>query len=380
MRAKAIAAAACAGFVAICGASGAWGAPACRDTGSAAVTDVWFDTSDQTVVKGLAVSLQLGLSPASSPSEDVEKNRDACRRGEFSVGKDHWEIFGDDKDSPPRWAIGPDRKRIVYLAIVPDPIEAAAWSDKSRVDPKLPADFKKALYVVAVAEGDRRLIHHFSRVIPDDYHLAGYFKAALAPDAKPLAVYDAKTGQADLGGLDAAQAPVNSGNKGGELLRLTSPDGTYFIPLSDGSARHTPSGFVCPVKIGKFERKDMSVLNPADGGRDVMCRYFSDKSWFSVFDTRFDDGTLEEVFAGYLKEAQGQTPVASTLPPPGDVKVDLPVKSAFWLGQEGARQGMWVARKGAWYIEVRVTYVAGDETAVAAFAQTMFDLLSKPGG
>lgn len=163
-----------------------------------------------------------------------------------------------------------------------------------------------------------------------------------------------------------------------DLQKMSAPDGTYFIAVGDGSARHAASGLVCPTRIGKYERKSMAVLNPADGGRDVMCQFYSDTSWFSVFNTRVDDGSLEDVFDGYVKEAYGQRPPEQTLEAPGPVRTDLPVKSAFWVGNDGNRQGMWVARKGRWYLEARVTYTAGEEADVASFAQAIFDLVSRP--
>jgi hypothetical protein len=360
------------------GAAGvASAAPACHDQGFVNVTDMSFNPKDETVMRGLSAGLQLALEPASFPAEDIAKAHDACRRGEFTVGRDHWEIFGDDKDTPPRWAVGPDRKRIVYLAAMPDPLEAAAWAKKYEADPKTEAKFSGFLYAVVVSDGDGRLVYHVSRVVPDDYHLALLMKAALSGEAAPMAVLNAKTHQVDLSGIEKA-ASAGSGPAGAaKPSRFKTADGTYFVGLADGSVRHVPSSLVCPAKIDSYARLDMSVMNPADGGRDVFCRFFAEKSWFSVFATRFDGSTLQDVFNGYLKDAQANTPQARILAPPGRVSTDLPMQSAFWLGTEGASQGLWVARKGDWYFEIRATYTPGEEAKAAAFAQKMLDLLAR---
>jgi hypothetical protein len=163
-------------------------------------------------------------------------------------------------------------------------------------------------------------------------------------------------------------------------IRMKAPDGTYFTTDADGAARHAPSGLVCPVEVAGFKRGDLAVLDPAEGGTDVLCRFFSGKSWFSVFETRFMNTTLEQVFASYVKEAQGQAGSTPALDPPVQIQSSLPIRSAFWVDDKGSRQGMWVARHGDWYIELRVTWVEGDDAKVAAFAQAMFALLDKTPG
>jgi hypothetical protein len=357
----------------------AWTADAmaadCSDPGSANVTDLSFSKDDATILKGLTVAIQLGLQPKSFPADDIEKNKAACRRGTFTARGETFQIFGDDKDSPPRWAIGADPKRIAYEVLLPDPAQAADWYDKYQRDPKTPADFSKRLYALVITDGDRRLIYQFSRVLPDNYHLAQNMRATLDGKWSPVAVLDAATGEVDLSNIGKAGVrPLTGEATPSPLMRMAQPDGVYFVSDPGGGVHHTPSGLVCPAEVAGYKRVDMSVFKPEDGGVDLLCRYFSAKSWFSVFETKIPDSSIDKVFADYLKDAQAQTPVAGALPPPADIPS---VRSAFWTGHEGARQGMWVARKDDWYLEVRVTWSEGDEANVAAFTRAIFALEPK---
>ena len=342
-------------------------APACRDSGDANVSEMSFDAKDPKVAKGLDIGLQLALTPPSFPAEDIAKNKNACLRGDFMVGNERWQIYGDDKDQPTRWATGATSSRVVFLAAVPDPVQAADWYDKYQKDPKTPATFKGTLYVIVVADGDTRTVYQFSRVIPDNYHLAMRMKAALEGTAPQAATMDEKTQEVTLGALGGSQSDTS-------IKRFTDADGTFFVAQADGSIRHPPSGLLCPARIGDYERKDLSVFNPAEGGLDLDCRYFGKTSWVTVFETRFRHSDLDKVFGDYLRDAQAHATFDHDLPPPGAVSTALPMKSAFWLAHDGSRQGMWVAAQGEWFMEIRVTYALGDEAKVAAFAQKVLDL------
>ncbi|HEY3811804.1 MAG TPA: hypothetical protein VGL66_01145 [Caulobacteraceae bacterium] len=351
-------------------ATAAHAAPACHDTGDANVTEMSFNAKDPTVTKGLNIALQLALEPGTFPAEDIAKNKDACLRGEFVVGSERWQIWGDDKDTPSRWAVNDRTQRVVFLAIVPDPAQAAAWFDKYQKDNNTPAQFSDRLLAIVVADGDRRTVYQFSRVIPDDYHLSRRMKAALTGTTPPTATMDIKTGEVSLGVLDT--------NSLADIKAFKEADGTYFFAQADGSARHPPSGLDCPAQIGGFVRKEMRVINPAEHGLDVSCHYYAEKSWFSVFDTRYRGNTLDKVFSDYVRDGHANAPVDHDLPAPGAVSTALPIKSAFWQATDGSRQGVWVAAQGDWYVELRVTYAAGDEAKVTAFVQTMLDRLARP--
>lgn len=373
MRANGLAIATLTGAICFAWAASAIAA-ACHDPGSANVTDLSFNKDDPAILKGLTVAIQLGLEPKSFPADDIEKNNAACRRGTVTAGGETFQVFGDDTDSPPRWAIGPDPKRIAYEVLIPDPEQAADWIDKHQRDPNTPANFSKMLYALAITDGDRRLIFEFSRVLPDNYHLALNTRAALEGKWSPVAVLDASTGEVDLSNIGMAGPRLLTGEALSSLTGMKQPDGVYFASDPDGGVHHTPSGLLCPAEIAGYKRIDMSVIKPEDGGADVMCRYFSAKSWFSVFETRIPNTSIDQVFAEYLKDAQTQTPIAGALASP----VVFPsVRSAFWTGQEGARQGMWVARRDDWYLEVRVTWSEGEEANVVAFTRAIFALKPK---
>jgi hypothetical protein len=350
-------------------------APTCHDTGSADTRYLAFEADDNAVREGLKVSFRLGLEPAQFPADDIAKNRDACRRGQVAVNGTPVQIYGDDKDTPPRWATAPDG-RIAYFALTPDPFEALEWSKAPHKDGDATVSFKSMIYLLVVTDGDRRLIYSATRKLPDDYHLASQLRAALEKRWTPFAVMDLKTGAVDLDHLELAATQSVAAGLAKEPKTFTQPDGEFFVAQADGGALHARSGLNCPARVGPYERNDMAVLNPADGGVDLMCRYFSPGSWFSVFDTLYHNASLDSVLAGYVKEAQGVTPPQRVLSPPGPLKTALAYKATFWVGKEGGYQGLWVVKRGEWYIELRATYKPGEEAAVAAFAQRMFDLLA----
>jgi len=163
------------------------------------------------------------------------------------------------------------------------------------------------------------------------------------------------------------------------LDRLTRADGVFFVDAAEGAVRFTASGFVCPAAAGSLERADLLVVDPADGGRDLGCRLFKagDKTWISVFVTRYDDGrSAQTQFDTHISEA-----VAVAPPAPGSPDLDpplaagappLPSHGRFWKDAEGRGQGVWLCRVGRWYVEVRATFAEGDETALGEAAGAIF--------
>ena len=351
-------------------------APACKGHGDATNTNLALPAGGE-VADGLKVALQLGVEPPTPIVESIRKNPDPCQRGFFKAGETRFNIFGDDGDSPVRWAVEAGGQRLVYLATIPDPIEALAWSKRRQADANAPALFTHSLYALVVADADRRLIYRYSRVIPDDYHLALYMRAALEGRWTPVSEYNVRTRVVDLSHLGKAgtQEADDGLAPGFRPERFAEPDGVFFHAQPDGAGRHEPSGLLCPKDLGEFRRTDLAVLNPAEGGVDVFCRYFTSKGWISVFDTRYADKPLDRVFEDYLAEAHRSTPLLRSLPAPGEVVSRSPMKANFWQGQEGGYQAMWVVKNGPWYVEIRATYQAGEEGHVAGFAQSMIDLL-----
>jgi len=70
---------------------------------------------------GLSASFVLGLSPSSFPRDDIDATHGACLRGTFEVGSEQFVVYGSDDNTPPRWAVGDNPDRIVFLAIIPPP-------------------------------------------------------------------------------------------------------------------------------------------------------------------------------------------------------------------------------------------------------------------
>jgi len=319
-------------------------------------------------------SLELALADPASPAQTIGQVAAACRRGTFKAGADTYTLFGDDGSALPRWARGPDPARIAYLVRIPDPMQALAWRRGRHARNETPS-FDKYLYALVVTDAGRRLVYEFRRETPDDYRLALAMRAALEGRWTPVAVVDTRNAHVDVTHLDLAgtldAAAIFSAAPGPRPF--PAPDGQIFRPQSDGGALHAASGLVCPARVGPYARTDFAVFDATEGGRDVMCRFFTDKSWLSVFETKFPGRSFEEVFAGYLRDAHNGSPAAGPLAPPGDVRSTLPLKAEFWRGQEGALQALWLVKKGDWFLEVRATYQPGQEAAVAAFAQTILD-------
>ena len=128
----------------------------------------------------------------------------SCPRGDFIVGSVHWLVVsGDDgSDAPPRWAGSPNPKRIIFLAAEPGPADAAAWYEKYQKDHTTPASFPNGFtYALGVTDGDRRLIYRIFSAVPDDARLVAAMKAAVVGSSRPIAIFNVKTGAADLSGL-----------------------------------------------------------------------------------------------------------------------------------------------------------------------------------
>lgn len=351
--------------------SAAAAAPACKDTGSATANALSFDGVGEDVTSGLEVSLVLGLEPESFPRADIAKARKACRRGDFDLNGERFEIFGDDKDTPPRWAIG-SKGRIAYLALIPDPIQAHQWMLAREKDPNAQPSFTTMLYALTVVQGDKRVVYAIYRRPPDDYRLSHAFQAALGGRWKPVAVLNAPDGQVDLSGLANAGHQEAAISDPGQA-RLSPPDGV-FVRDQDGSLRHPPSGLVCPARIGRHPLADVTVIDPSQGGRDVFCRFFTETSWVSVFATRMEGRSLPDVFEMYRREATGQSPIARELPAPLDIATSETF-SLFWKARDGSNQGLVVVRRGDWYFELRITYADGAEKDVAAFLSEALRLI-----
>jgi hypothetical protein len=135
------------------------------------------------------------LSPETFPADDIASKSDACRRGEFTANGRTFQLFGNETDTPPRWAIGPDRRRIVYLAMAPDPAEALQAARTRATQISLT---KPPTYVLAVTDGHRRRIYQVSNAIPADDRLMTSMRDALEGRLPLMATFDAKSGETEF--------------------------------------------------------------------------------------------------------------------------------------------------------------------------------------
>lgn len=175
-------------------------AATCGDEGVAEVGHLTIDPHNADLVAGLGVSLLLGLNPDTFPANDIRNNRNPCHRGSFTVSGVRIEVFGDNNDLPPRWAIGPNTARIAFLALVPDPLEALAWA-RSRAADDTSAQFSRPpYYVLAVTDGHRRQIYQIFTAIPADDLLAAAMRDAIEGTQAALAVFDEETGNVTITG------------------------------------------------------------------------------------------------------------------------------------------------------------------------------------
>jgi len=119
-----------------------------------------------------------------------------------------------------------------------------------------------------------------------------------------------------------AGEPVTPGNPAPAIdaMLQKSPETTgVFSARPDGSALHIQSGFVCPASFPNVNLWQVQVFSAAKGqGTDVGCDYGRVRSGttnqveakFTIFIVKAQQGmTLDEVFAGYLREMR------TTLPP-----------------------------------------------------------------
>src|SRR5262245_59621929 len=82
--------------------AGARAAPCNAVSGEVPVLSL--DDRDEEYVRGLRLGLMFGLTPPSFPQEQIAAAAAACSRGEFEANAEIYHVFGEDTDSPQRWA------------------------------------------------------------------------------------------------------------------------------------------------------------------------------------------------------------------------------------------------------------------------------------
>ncbi len=171
-------------------------ADACKTAGSTTAHELSYDVSKPLIAKGIGVSLLLGLEPGSAPMSSIAKIAKPCSRGTIVVGKNTFEVFGENDGSPARWATSKNvQGAIAYFASMPRPDMALTWSNQFARDHKsLPSfDSSQTMYAVTYARGDLRFVVAYFDAVPDDLRLKNIFVNALAGKLKPVRGYNVKT-------------------------------------------------------------------------------------------------------------------------------------------------------------------------------------------
>ena len=170
-------------------------AEACARPGSTNAKIIALPRSDESSRTAMAASIHLGLSPFDYPLNRIAKISDPCKRLSFKSGDSTYTLYGDDRKSPPRYAMrSHDTSRIAYLALLPLPKPALAAlrrGPQKGVYQFTPPDM---IFVLAVTDGYQRPFFRFYDAIPDDQTLAMDMCAALSGDDLPIGAYNSSFG------------------------------------------------------------------------------------------------------------------------------------------------------------------------------------------
>jgi hypothetical protein len=178
--------------------------PACHGAGFPAAKELAFDPHDETISEGLNIALQMGLTPATFPADDIAKIAKPCRRLDFEAAGLTYSLYGTDDALPYRWASTPTRPgEVAYTAAMPGPGPALDWYLKNGRN-STSAQFStgtETLVVLAITAGDTREIFRFYDKTPADAVLAADMCAALSGELPVVATLTEGSGTADLSHL-----------------------------------------------------------------------------------------------------------------------------------------------------------------------------------
>jgi hypothetical protein len=168
----------------------------CKTQGSKDAKELTFDFKDVNTIKGLAISFQLGLLPPEFPAADIAKITKPCSR-RMMVPHLGFELFGDNDDTPPRWAkADPKDESILFVALMPRPEPARLWYEATKPSGAVGVSFKDGewMYAVAIAAGSKRIIFAFYDELPDDDRLKALMQTMASTKARWLVSFDVTNG------------------------------------------------------------------------------------------------------------------------------------------------------------------------------------------
>ncbi len=358
---------------------GAAAATPCKGAGSVSAKPVFYYTADEAVLDGLAVTLQLGLEPATFPSQDIAKHPDACVHASFNAGDRTWTLHGDDEDTPPRWAQASDASTIVYLAAMPPADQAHVWAEAQRDHRtgEKTVTFKGMMFALVAADGDKRRIFGFYDALPDDARLSQAMRSAIEGRTPAILSFDVKTRDADEGRMfePLTLAAVASQGRTAPVDR-TDPDGVAFDALPDGVAKARLAALICPLTADTFGRSSIFTSGAADGSQEVGCRYVGERARLAVVVTHAVPGesmrdAMTRMIAAPMSSSAGR-PASTPNPPTASMSGTGVGAAAFFRSRDGACQGVWGFTRGDWFVEVYAVYGPGDEASVIAAVDSLF--------
>lgn len=142
--------------------------------------------------KGLAPAFRLALTPRSFPINAIKRIEDPCTRGTFEAAGETYRVFGGFGDSPPRYALGPDPTKVVYVALGPPPVVALEWQKAGGAGG---LSFRSGgIKILAITNGDARDIYALFDDVPGDAQLIAAFRDALEGRLPKIATFDAVRG------------------------------------------------------------------------------------------------------------------------------------------------------------------------------------------
>jgi hypothetical protein len=345
--------------------------PPCKDAGSTAAKPVLYYTADPAVLDGLEVALKLGLEPATFPSQDIAKQKDACIRRSFDAAGGTWTLYGDDHDTSPRWAVASNTNTIVYLAYLPPADQAHLWAEADRhhsTNEKF-VKFSSMMLALVAADGDKRRVFGFYDSLPDDARLTEAMQLALEGRTPAILGFDVKTGDADEDRMLAPLTVMVVGTKGKvDPADQAVPDGVAFTTSADATAKARHSGLVCPPTLASFNRSTVFTTGAADGDQETGCRYVSELAHLAIVTSRAAPGAsskdaMMQMIAGPVASSNAhQVPAPQTQ----DLQTGVEEFAVAFVDPDGARQAVWsMKRPDGWFVEVYALYGQGGEAAVA---------------
>jgi hypothetical protein len=154
----------------------------CKTQGDAEAKELAFDVNDEKTLRGMHFAFRFGLEPEEFPESEIRAMKSPCSRGVFPLASGTLELFGENDDLPPRWALAPvPQSPIMFVALMPRPEPARAWADGDQKSEDGSVSFKPEDMMYAVVLGgrraDKRLIFHFFDKLPDDERLKSLMRS-----------------------------------------------------------------------------------------------------------------------------------------------------------------------------------------------------------